>query len=101
MIKNILSGIVLSVSVFFGSYLHAQVLGGGQVHGSFQADAQYYKADSTIGANKIPEEMAANAFLEMRYTNKGFEAGMRYELFMPQMQGYDSRWKGNGFGYRY
>ena len=101
MIKKILSGIVLSVSVFFGSHLHAQVLGGGQVHGSFQADAQYYKADSAIGANKIPEEMAVNAFLEMRYTNKGFEAGMRYELFMPQMQGYDSRWKGNGFGYRY
>ena len=52
-------------------------------------------------ADEIPEKIAANAFFEMRYTNKGFEAGMRYELFMPPIQGYDSRWEGNGFGYKY
>ena len=93
--------LLLSLLFLLSIGLKAQVLGGGEVHGSFQADAQLYKADSTIGADAIPEEMAVNAFFEMRYTNKNFEAGMRYELFMPQLQGYDSRWKGNGFGYRY
>ena len=85
----------------FGNISYAQVLGGGEVHGSFQTDAQYYNKDSVIGADEIPEKMAVNAFFELRYTNKNFEAGMRYELFMPQMQGYDPRWKGNGFGNRY
>ncbi len=93
--------ILIACFVFFINNTFAQVLGGGEVHGSFQADAQYYKKDSTIGAEDIPENLASNSFFEMRYSNKNFEAGIRYELFMPQMQGYDSRWKGNGFGYRF
>ncbi len=99
--KFIIAIIVLSITNIFSIESNAQVLGGGEVHGSFQADGQYYQKDSTIGADEIPEDYAMNAFFEMRYSNKNFEAGMRYELFMPQMQGYDSRWKGNGFGYRY
>jgi len=100
MIKKLLFASFLSILIL-GANAQSKILGGGEVHGSFQADAQYYQKDSAIGADEIPEEMAVNAFLEMRYTNKGFEAGMRYELFMPPMQGYDSRWSGNGFGYRY
>jgi len=100
MIRKILFVAFLSILVL-GLKAQNNVLGGGEVHGSFQADAQHYQKDSAIGADEIPEKMAVNAFLEMRYTNKGFEAGMRYELFMPPIQGYDSRWKGNGFGYRY
>ncbi len=100
--KNSLRAFLIVAIMSFGSKaILAQVLGGGEVHGSFQADAQYYKKDSTIGADAIPQKMAVNAFFEMRYTNKNFEAGMRYELFMPPLQGYDSRWKGNGFGYRF
>jgi len=99
--RFILFTLLLSFFAYGKSQAQNSVLAGGEVHGSFQADAQLYKADSAIGADEIPEDMAVNAFLEMRYTNKGFEAGMRYELFMPPMQGYDSRWKGNGFGYRY
>ncbi len=96
--------ILLFIVVYLFAYSvksYSQVLGGGEVHGSFQTDAQYYNKDSVIGADEIPEKIAMNAFFEMRYTNKKFEAGMRYELFMPQMQGYDPRWKGNGFGNRY
>ncbi len=99
--KYILIIVVFGLVQIYSNKTFSQTLGGGEVHGSFQADAQYYNRDTTIGADKIPEAMAVNAFMEMRYTNKNFEAGMRYELFMPQMQGYDSRWKGNGFGYRY
>ncbi len=98
--KVLLITLLLSFTFILSTNSFAQILGG-EVHGSFQADGQYYQQDSTIGADEIPEKIAVNAFLEMRYTNKNFEAGMRYELFMPQMQGYDSRWKGNGFGYRY
>ena len=94
--------ILFTIILFaFSNKMYSQTLGGGEVHGSFQTDAQYYSKDTTIGADEIPEKMGINAFFEMRYTNKKFEAGMRYELFMPQMQGYDPRWKGNGFGNRY
>lgn len=94
--------ILVIVFYIFGNQIFAQgILGGGEVHGSFQSDIQYYSNDSLIGAETIPENIASNSFFEMRYTNKTFEAGMRYELFMPPMQGYDSRWKGNGFGYRF
>ncbi len=96
--KNIFLSIIV-ILITLGA--NGQVLDGGQVHGSFQSDVQYYNKDSVIGADEIPEKMAINSFFEMRYTNKKFEAGMRYELYMPQMQGYDPRWKGNGFGNRY
>ncbi len=97
--RNLFFLVVIIFSL--GNISYAQVLGGGEIHGSFQTDAQYYNKDSVIGADEIPEKMAINAFFEMRYTNNKFEAGMRYELFMPQMQGYDPRWNGNGFGNRY
>jgi hypothetical protein len=86
-------------SFFFN--LSAQLLGGGEVHGSFQTDGQLYQKDSVIGAESIAEKVAFNSFFEMRYINKNFEAGMRYELFMPPMQGYDVRWKGAGFANKY
>lgn len=96
--KNIFLSIIV-ILITIGA--NGQVLDGGEVHGSFQTDVQHYSKDSTIGADEIPEKMAINSFFEMRYTNKKFEAGMRYELYMPQMQGYDPRWEGNGFGNRY
>lgn len=92
---------LLALFLLLFSISYGQVIGGGEVHGSFQANAQYYSKDSTIGAEDIPENIASNSFFEMRYTNKTFETGVRYELFMPPMQGYDSRWKGNGLAYRY
>jgi len=85
----------------FPSLIIAQSTSMGEFHGSFQADASYYRNDSAINATDIPEHFGINAFFEARYTLKNIEAGVRYELFQPQLQGYDARWKGNGFGYRY
>ena len=38
------------------------VLNSGQIHGSFQMDAQFYAEDSLIGAEKVPENVLMNAF---------------------------------------
>ncbi len=76
-------------------------LNSGQVHGNFQLDAQYYLEDSTIGAPKVPEKMGMNAFANLIYTNKNFEAGVRYESYLNPLQGYDTRYEGSGFAYRY
>ncbi len=76
----------------------------GHVSGSFQLDAQYYQpdtdlgiTDSTINGNKI----RMNAFGNIIYTLGNFSAGVRYEAFLPQMNGYDNRLEGQGFANRW
>jgi len=76
-------------------------LSSGQVHGSFQMDAQYYIEDSLIGAPDVPEKILMNAFANILYTNGDFSAGLRYESFQNVMQGFDPRNKGNGLPYRF
>jgi hypothetical protein len=73
----------------------------GSVHGNFQLDAQYYNADSLIGAPKVPEKMLSNAFGIINYTKGKFSAGIRYEAYNNVMQGFDSRYKGQGLVNRF
>ena len=73
----------------------------GEVHGNFQADAQYYIPDSTIGADPAPEKMLMNGFANVIYTKGKFTAGVRYESYLNVRQGFDSRYQGNGIPYRY
>lgn len=73
----------------------------GSVHGNFQIDAQYYNADSLIGAPKVPEKMLSNAFGNINYQRGKFSAGVRYEAYNNVMQGFDSRYKGQGIVNRF
>lgn len=73
----------------------------GEVHGNFQANAQYYIPDSTIGAAEVPEKMLMNGFANIIYTKGKFTAGIRYESYLNALQGYPSGYKGNGIPYRY
>ncbi len=75
--------------------------GGGEIHGNFQLDAQYYNPDSSIGAAAVPEKMLMNGFSNLVYTNNDFSAGLRYESYLNALQGYDSRYQGSGIPYRY
>ncbi|HKR03564.1 MAG TPA: DUF6029 family protein [Bacteroidia bacterium] len=71
------------------------------IHGNFQTDIQYYNPDSAINAPAVPEKVLANSFLNLVYSSENFSAGIRYESFLNALQGYDQRYKGNGFFYRY
>jgi uncharacterized protein DUF6029 len=71
------------------------------IHGNFQTDIQYYNPDSSIGAPVVPEKVLANSFLNLVYSSDNFSAGIRYESYLNALQGYDQRYKGNGFFYRY
>src|SRR5207237_5156212 len=73
----------------------------GSVHGNFQLDAQYYNPDSLIGAPKVPEKMLSNAFGNINYTKGNLSAGLRYEAYNNVMQGFDSRYKGQGITNRF
>jgi hypothetical protein len=73
----------------------------GEVHGNFEANAQYYIPDSTIGAAEVPEKMLVNGYANIIYTKGKFTAGIRYESYLNGLQGYPSGFKGTGIPYRY
>jgi hypothetical protein len=93
--------ILLVLIAFLPFLTQAQTLGGGQIHGNFQTDVQYYLKDSLIGAPNVPEKLLMNGFANVIYTNGDFNAGIRFESYQNAMLGFDPRYKGNGIPYRY
>ncbi len=73
----------------------------GEVHGNFQANAQYYIPDSAIGAAAAPEKMLMNGFANIIYTKGKFTAGIRYESYLNELQGFPAGYKGTGIPYRF
>lgn len=73
----------------------------GKVTGSFQTDAQLYQDDEKIGAIAPDEKLGLNSYLNLNYQYKSFSAGTRAELYAPALQGYDPRFEGFGFPYRF
>lgn len=100
--KNIL--LLLALLIFSGaSTVFAQnFLSGGQVHGNFQTDLQYYTNDDVLGINDSTlngKRMGLNGFLDLNYTNENFTAGMRYEAYLSPMLGFDPKYEGHGIPY--
>ena len=73
----------------------------GEIHGNFQAEAQYYMEDTVIGAPLVPEKLGMNGFGNVNYTNGPISAGFRYESYQNALQGYPEGYQGNGIPYRY
>jgi hypothetical protein len=81
---------------------YSQDLGGGSFIGNFQLEAQTYKQDSAIGAEKVDEQIRANGYFNLIYTLGGFEAGVRYEAYLKPLLSFDPRLGDDqGFAYRY
>jgi hypothetical protein len=76
-------------------------LEGAQIHGDFQTDVQSYKADPAIGAPEVREKVRSNTFANLILTSGKFSAGVRYEAYLPPLQGFDQRYNGQGIPYRY
>jgi hypothetical protein len=96
------------VALFITNIILAQVnltgikdLNIGEVHGNFQANAQYYIADSSIGAEAAAEKMLMNGFANIIFTKGKFTAGIRYESYLNGLQGYPAGYKGTGIPYRF
>jgi len=73
----------------------------GEIHGNFQTDFQYYNSDTIIGAPPVDEKALIRSFANLNYTIGKFSAGTRYESYLNTLQGFDPRYKGNAFPYRY
>lgn len=57
----------------------------GRIAGSFQTNANFFIRDSLIGAANIPQydrqKFGAEAWLNLNYTNWGFDFGFRFDVF--------------------
>lgn len=71
----------------------------GVVSGNVSIIAQQYSNDSLIGATAPPEEMAMNAFSNIRYRKGKFNAGIRIEAYYPSLLGYPDGFNGAGIGF--
>lgn len=102
-ISFILRAYKLCILIVIPCALNAQSISeqANSIHGNFQIDAQYYNADSLIGAPNVPEKVLSNAFGNINYTKGKFSAGMRYEAYNNVMQGFDQRYKGQGIVNRF
>ena len=78
--------------------LHAQsFINDAQVNGSFQTDAQYYRLDDGIGITDLNgKKLGLNGFGKVNYVNGDFSAGMRFEAFLPELNGFRSELNGVG-----
>ena len=88
----------LSFSILGGLVAQAQdFIENAQVSGSFQTDAQYYMLDKGIGITDLNgKKLGINGFGKVNYTNGNFSAGMRFEAFMPELNGFRSELNGVG-----
>lgn len=95
--------LTLALLLAFATANAQGTLGAGRLSGNFQIDAQTYTVDSLIGADNVPsEEMLANSWLNLLYSNSNFTIGMRYEAYLNPLLGIDQRY-GNeqGIAYRF
>lgn len=88
------------LTCFYPLLSYSQMPDLGSVQGNFQLDGQYYFEDSVIGAPDFPEGLGSNSFLNLIYTKGKFRAGVRYEAYLPTMQGF-LRNDGSGIPFRY
>ena len=103
--KNHLVRLCILVFCLISGTTYAQkFLNSGQVHGSFQSDAQLYSTDEEIGITDSVldgRKLGMNGYAEIIYTNKNFEMGFRYEAYMKPLQGFREEYEGSGIAHRY
>ncbi|MBP6871267.1 MAG: hypothetical protein KBC43_04615 [Bacteroidales bacterium] len=72
------------------------------VHGNFQFDAQSYMTDEALGITDSVlqgKSMRMNGYGDIRFSMWRFNAGIRYEAYMPPLAGYDQQYQGQGIPY--
>ena len=78
--------------------LHAQsFIDNAQVNGSFQTDAQYYRLDQGIDITDLNgKKLGVNGFGKIGYSYGDFSAGLRFEAFLPELNGFRNELNGVG-----
>ncbi len=95
--------IVLSLFPLF-TFAQEEEKDHGQIHGNFETAIQTYQVDTIIGIDSadVPNEtVLSNSYLNLNYTKGKFSAGIRYEVYMNTLEGFDKRYDGHGIANRY
>ena len=74
---------------------------GANITGNVESVFQYLGEDEAIGAAQPAEIGLLNSYMNVFYTHGNFKAGMRFESYLPRIQGYPSNFDGTGIGMRY
>ncbi|MCF6366829.1 MAG: DUF6029 family protein [Bacteroidales bacterium] len=98
--------IIIIILLLFPFFLSAQEeeKNSGQLHGNFETIVQTYRVDTIIGIDSadVPREKAlSNSYMNLTYTKGKFSAGIRYEVYMNTLEGFDKRYDGHGIANRY
>ena len=75
-----------------------------QVQGNFQIDLQTYQEDDKIGITSGDidgKKTALNGYGKIIYRNGDFSAGLRYEAYLPPIEGYNQAYEGHGIAHKY
>ena len=97
-------GVSFGLLLFIGFAQAQQPQKYGQVSGSFQFDGQIYQEDEKLGISDTTiggQSARMNAFGNIIYRLGNFSAGVRYEAYLPPMDGYDKQLEGHGFANRW
>lgn len=73
----------------------------GNITGNMETVFQYLNEDSIINAKQPIQKGLLNSYMNVFYTQGNFKAGMRFESYLPRIQGYPNRFDGTGIGMRY
>ena len=91
-------GLLMSLS---SASLYAQESDKLHLSGSLQSDMLLAQKDSTTGAEATGSRFRTNTYLDLRLSNRYFEAGARLEYMPHPLPGYESDFKGWGVPYAY
>ncbi len=72
------------------------------VHGNFQIDAQTYHPDDALGITDSVlqgKTLRLNGYGDVRFSIWRFNAGIRYEAYLPPLAGYEPQYQGQGIPY--
>lgn len=72
----------------------------GRFTGGIQLEMRSYRPDSAIGALTVPERTGLNAYAPLQYRLGPVTVSLRYEAYLPPLQGYDRRYEGTGIAFR-
>ncbi len=93
-------GLILVFRLFGYGNVHGQdFIDNATIQGNFYSEANYYLNDTLIGTEEVPEYVRANIYGNIFYRYKGFNAGIRYEAYMPPLVGFDSKYEGQGIAH--
>ncbi len=88
--------ITIYLLAILGPFIGFGQVSPGNFTGNFETTFQYLKEDSLIGASQPAQKGLLNSYMNIFYTQGNFKAGMRFESYLPRIQGYPSTFDGTG-----